>query len=102
MSDLGTTDSIEECEKEAGQEQDGTQAEAQDKEDETQQRENEAQDRVNDALRDDEKSLKEGEKASIETGNAKDLYDYTKREEFTSEIYKIEICNLPRFGFKVL
>ncbi|XP_048743188.1 tRNA (uracil-5-)-methyltransferase homolog A-like [Ostrea edulis] len=102
MSDLGTTDSIEECEKEAGQEQDGTQAEAQDKEDETQQRENEAQDRVNDALRDDEKSLKEGEKASIETGNAKDLYDYTKREEFTSEIYKIEICNLPRFGFKEL
>lgn len=33
--------------------------------------------------------------------NRKDPYSYTKREEFTSEIFKIEICNLPRFGFKV-
>lgn len=33
--------------------------------------------------------------------NGKDPYSYTKREEFTSEIFKIEICNLPRFGFKV-
>lgn len=34
--------------------------------------------------------------------NRKDPYSYTKREEFTSEIFKIEICNLPRFGFKEL
>lgn len=30
-----------------------------------------------------------------------DLYHYTKRDGFTSEIFKIEMCNLPRFGFKV-
>ena len=30
-----------------------------------------------------------------------DLYGYTRRDEFTSEIFKIEITNLPRFGFKV-
>ena len=30
-----------------------------------------------------------------------DLYGYTRRDEFTSEIFKIEITNLPRVGFKV-
>lgn len=30
-----------------------------------------------------------------------DPYQYTKRQEFTSEIFKVEISNLPRFGFKV-
>lgn len=34
--------------------------------------------------------------------NGKDLYSYIKREEFILEIFKIEICNLFRFGFKVL
>ncbi|XP_061188438.1 tRNA (uracil-5-)-methyltransferase homolog A-like [Saccostrea echinata] len=36
------------------------------------------------------------------TGSVKDPYGYTRREEFTSEIFKVEICNLPRFGFKEL
>ncbi|KAG8187646.1 hypothetical protein JTE90_005500 [Oedothorax gibbosus] len=32
-----------------------------------------------------------------------DLYSYTKLDDFTSEIYKIELCNLPKFvGFKQL
>lgn len=58
-----------------------------------------------------EKATNEGsEKATNENSedteevneeNGKDPYSYTKREEFTSEIFKIEICNLPRFGFKV-
>ena len=28
-------------------------------------------------------------------------YSYIKQDEFTSEIFKIEICNLPRFGIGV-
>jgi hypothetical protein len=111
MSDSGIADSVkeceneaEECENEAEQEQSGTQdrkTEAEDGEDEAQDRVKEAQESVNECVEDDERSPKEGEKTAIESKNAKDLYDYTKREEFTSEIYKIEICNLPRFGFKV-
>lgn len=30
-----------------------------------------------------------------------DEYSYIKRDEFTSEIFKVEIQNLPRFGFSV-
>ena len=43
------------------------------------------------------------EKASEETKDedAIDVLSYTKQGNFTSEIYKIEINNLPRFGFKV-
>lgn len=46
------------------------------------------------------------EEGTLEQGRApaeaKDPYGYLNREEFTSEIFKIEISNLPRFGFKVI
>nr|XP_022286106.1 tRNA (uracil-5-)-methyltransferase homolog A-like [Crassostrea virginica]XP_022286107.1 tRNA (uracil-5-)-methyltransferase homolog A-like [Crassostrea virginica]XP_022286108.1 tRNA (uracil-5-)-methyltransferase homolog A-like [Crassostrea virginica] len=46
------------------------------------------------------------EEGTLEQGRApaeaKDPYGYLNREEFTSEIFKIEISNLPRFGFKEL
>ena len=38
----------------------------------------------------------EGNASNATTSNANDAYSYTKREEFTSEIFKIEIGNLPR------
>lgn len=49
------------------------------------------------------KEIKNEEEEGIEASNdSSDLFDYTRRDEFTSEIFKIEITNLPRFGFKQL
>ncbi|XP_076107745.1 tRNA (uracil-5-)-methyltransferase homolog A-like isoform X1 [Mytilus galloprovincialis] len=57
-------------------------------------------------LKTDEEDLPPKDGATENTEEEKDastdLYQYTKREEFTSEIFKIEITNLPRFGFKQL
>ncbi|XP_036369132.1 tRNA (uracil-5-)-methyltransferase homolog A isoform X3 [Octopus sinensis] len=39
---------------------------------------------------------------SKKTSVIQDEYSYIKRDEFTSEIFKIEIQNLPRFGFSEL
>ena len=38
----------------------------------------------------------EPQEGNATASNANDAYSYTKRDEFTSEIFKIEIGNLPR------
>lgn len=38
----------------------------------------------------------EAQEDNATASNANDAYSYTKRDEFTSEIFKIEIGNLPR------
>lgn len=40
-------------------------------------------------------------KPQAENQESTDPYEYTKRGQFTSEIFKIELRNLPRFGFGV-